>query len=209
MMDKNKKITFLYLGIILAFAALTVLLSFQNYSLKTTLASKTESKQENLFEQNLEAQFLFKKFPFNINLDDFYFHDNTFPDAVNGYVIIVFDLTVCGKCLHEELIALNNFKESLRSKNICLLALVGISDKSEEGEIINLHRTGKIFFPAKTIGVDLLYDLFKLEKDQFIDTPFYFYTSHSFRTLDIFKPNYMATKEFIKWLTIISEQDIL
>jgi len=182
----------------------------QNIHLKT---SNTYEDKENqkfkalLFESKLKEHFLFKVFPLRIEIEDFYFHEDQKRDYINGYIIMIFDFTVCGKCLHEELVTLKDFKEKAEQKNIFFLAIIGISDKSEESEIINLHRTGDIYFPCKVVNIEFLYKTFNLDMENFLDTPFYIYAAHTFKVLDIFKPRYLDTKEFNKWLTIITNQD--
>jgi hypothetical protein len=96
----------------------------------------------------------------------------------------------------------------LNSKNIAVLAITGIVDKKEEAEIINLRKSGAVFFPCKTVNVQQLYDIFHLPKENFLDTPFFIYTSHTFKVLDIFKPKYMDNKGLETWLRIVTDQEI-
>ncbi|MCX6580253.1 MAG: hypothetical protein NT166_08715 [Candidatus Aminicenantes bacterium] len=44
--------------------------------------------------------------------------------------------------------------------------------------------------------------------DHFLDTPFFIYTSHTFKVLDIFKPKYMDNKGLETWLRIVTDQEI-
>lgn len=211
-MEKDKILIKFQWIIIAAFIILIVLLILQNIHLKITCNQgrlpNTEVKSLS-FEKNLAGKFLFKKFPIKLSIKDFFFHEEYQMDFIDGYLVMVFDFTVCGKCLHEELEVLKGFKEKINEKNMLILAIVGLSSKSEEAEIINLKSVGDIFFPCKTIPVDELYNIFHLNIENFIDTPFYMYVSHNFKVLDTFKPQYLDTKDFYKWLTIITHQDVL
>jgi hypothetical protein len=198
--------------VVAVFSILMVLLIYQNVQLKANPYSqlKLDPKVKSLtFEESLNNRFLFKKFPMNLKIDQFKFYKQYATDYVNNSLILIFDFTVCGKCLYEELAVLNEFKEQLTDKKINILAIIGISGQNEIANIIALHKAGEIFFPCKIIPVDLLYSTFGLNKEHFIDTPFYIYTSHQFQVLDTFKPQYLETKEFKKWLSILANQDIL
>ena len=166
--------------------------------------------QSRQFEGKLEENFLFKKIPININMDEFYFKndDQSKDDVLNGYIVILFDITVCGNCLYEELRVLNYFKPMMGDKNLKFLAVAGLVDSGEEAAIISLNRSGLLTFPCKVVNVKELYDRFKLDKEDFLDTPFFLYISHEYRVLDVFKPQYMDTKELSKWLEIIAGQDM-
>lgn len=198
--------------IIAVFFILISFLIYQNIQLKffSSQANKKRApiNKAQVFEDRLKEIFLFKKFPIPLNIDEFYFLENIQKNYVNSYLIMVFDLTVCGKCLHEQLDAMKLLKEKIEDKNISILAIAGISAKTEEAEIIGLHKIGKISFPCKTVPVDMIYSTFNLNREVFVDTPFYFYTTHQFQVLDIFKPNYMEIKEFVKWLNILASQNI-
>lgn len=206
----NKKLISLQWCIIIVFFVLIVLFIIQNLNLKNSISLKTKvntSLNSQSFEYKLKEYFLFKKLPIKIELEDFYFFEKHKMGHIDGYIIMVFDLTVCGKCLHDELKLLHTFREKADDKNIFFTAIIGTTDKREDSEIINLYRTGSIFFPFKLINIDDLYDIFKLDKENFIDTPFYMYTTHTYKILDIFKPQYLETKEFYRWLSIITNQD--
>jgi len=142
------------------------------------------------------------------SIQNFYFYDQNKQDYINGYIVLISDFTVCGKCLDEELEVMNTFKEKAKEKHLAFLGIIGVNNRKEEAEIIKLYKTEAIFFPCKTIDVNVLYQTFKLNKDYFLDTPFYFYMSHEFLTLEIFKPPLIDKKEMIRWLTIITDQDV-
>jgi hypothetical protein len=208
MQSKIVKYQWVVIGI---FIVLICLLILQNLSLKSHSnhghATKPDPKMASLlFQQNLDYKHLFKAFPRKVNIEDFYFSGNKQPDFVNNYLIMIFDLTVCGKCLFDGLETLKAFRERLENKNIFVLAIVGVSAKSEESKIIELHSAGDIFFPCLTVPVDELYSMFGLNQEQFVDTPFYMYTTHQFQVLNIFKPPYLDKKEFKKWIKILSNQ---
>ena len=156
------------------------------------------------FENNLKRNFLFEQFPLEISVENFHMFQEEKNKSFNHLLIMVFDLTVCGKCMHEELALLKDYKEIAENKGIIFLALVGTTDKSEESEIINLYRSKILFFPFKTINVSDLYKKFHLEEGVYLDTPFFVYTSIDLKILDIYKPFYLDTKELSKWLEIIA-----
>jgi len=208
-MTDNKKLFIIQWLIIVVFSVLIGLLILQNVSLKKSHPPQISKNCDSLlFETGLDEHFLFKKFPMEIKLENFYFNDENKLDYANGYVIMIFDLTVCGHCLHEELGVLGTYKEALHSKNIAVLAITGIVDKKEEADIINLRKSRAVFFPCKTVNVQQLYDMFHLPKEHFLDTPFFIYTSHTFKVLDIFKPKYMDNKGLETWLRIVTDQEI-
>ena len=206
---ESKKIFYFQWLIIAVFSILIILLIHQNLNLKKPhQVEKSNNCNALLFVSKLNEHLLFKTFPISIKPDDFFFYEKDRIENVNGYLIMVFDLTVCGRCLDDQLRLLNAYKDMLQSRGISLLGIVGIINKSEESEIISRHRTGTIRFPFKFIDVDKLYEIFGISKENFIDTPFYFYTSHNFEILSIFKPEYMETGRFEKWLDTITAQDV-
>lgn len=194
------------------FCLLTILLILQNFSLKEIIqrsGSKQSPKCETLlFESNLEEKFLFKKSPIDISFSDLHFLDKKADyGSAKGFIIIIFDLTVCGKCLHQELEMLEEYKEWALSNDIFFLAIAGVADKSEESEIINLHHSGLLSFPCKIVDASLVYEGFLLNKEHFLDTPIFFYSTPGLKFLDIFKPAYLDTQGLKKWLEIILERN--
>jgi len=207
----QKFLNALLIAVTIVLSAIILLFLHQNLKLKQDIANLTQGDKKNSkhqFERFLEESFLFKKFPVELDIDNFYFYNQHKPDYINGYIVLISDLTVCGKCLDEELEVMSTLREKTGEKNLLFLGIIGVNDPKEEAEIINLHKTGAIFFPCKTIDADSLYRIFKLNRDYFLDTPFYFYISHEFITLDIFKPPLMDKKEMIRWLTIVTAQDV-
>jgi len=211
MLKFNQKHSIVLLTIVsIVLSILIISFLQQNLKLKRILASRYPRDKINInkkFENFLDKSFLFKKFPIELNIQNFYFYDQSKQDYINGYIVLISDFTVCGKCLDEELEVMNTFKEKAKEKHLAFLGIIGVNNRKEEAEIIKLYKTRAIFFPCKTIDVNVLYQTFKLNKDYFLDTPFYFYMSHEFLTLEIFKPPLMDKKEMIRWLTIITDQD--
>lgn len=194
---------------IAVFSILIILLILQNRGLKRTKPiAKSNDCQSLLFEVKLKEELLFKTFPLDVKPDGFFFNKENQLENVNGYLIMLFDLTVCGRCLDDQLKLLDTYGDIIKSRNISILGIVGIINKSEESEIINRYRTGTIFFPVKFIEVGALYDSFGISQESFIDSPFYVYTSHNFKIVDIFKPEYMDTRRLEKWLGTISTQGV-
>jgi len=207
--SKNKRLIVFQWFIIVVFSLLILLFIKQNISLKNVNTAENRQNPKlkaSLFEKKLNELFLFKAFPLKLNQDKLVFSKEFEMPFINGYIAMVFDLTVCGKCLNDELIILNRLKENAFSNNIAIIAIIGISDKNEEAEIINRYRSGEIFFPCKMITTDSLYNTFKLDKENYLDTPFYLYLSHEFKVLNIFKPPYLDTKELNAWLKIVTTQ---
>lgn len=207
----NKKLMIFQWVIILVVFIFNILLIFQNLNLKNSFLLNNEQHgrfKAWKFESDLKENLLFQNFPIQIKIEDFFFNDKQKLDNTKMYLIMVFDLTVCGKCLHEELAILNLFNEELNKKQISILGIIGISSKSEEAEIIKLQKLGAITFPFKTMEVNSLYEVFGLNKENFLDTPFFVFTNVNFYVLDIFKPVYLKTEELKKWLKIIIKQDI-
>jgi hypothetical protein len=156
------------------------------------------------FEKTLKRNFLFKDFPIDLKPENLAFFPADRKDAYyNGNLVMIFDFTVCGKCLNQSFEVLNEFRILAEEKNIAVLSLVGIGNINEEGEVINLYRSGQMPSPFKTLKVDLIYEKFLLDKNNYLDTPFFIYTSNDARVLDIFKPVYLDEKELRRWLEII------
>jgi hypothetical protein len=104
-MTDNKKLFIIQWLIIVVFSVLIGLLILQNVTLKKAHPPQISKNCDSLlFETRLDEHFLFKKFPLEIKLENFYFNEENKLDYANGYVIMIFDLTVCGHCLHGELI---------------------------------------------------------------------------------------------------------
>lgn len=200
------------LGVMIAILfVLVLLLTMQNFQLKKQSKGEIHPVQTNGPDDlliHLEEQFLFKKIPVSLDINEFYFSKDIDVSFANGYLVILFDMTVCGHCLSEELELLKQFEDGLKSKGIQLFGIVGIVSKKEESNIIDLRRTNQIFFPIKTIEVKTLYRIFKLPKDRFLDTPFFIYTSHQLQIISIFKPKYQETKGLYRWLNILSNQEM-
>lgn len=210
-MDNNKKLIFSQWLMIGVFFLLIVLLILQNLTLKNSpLPSVKENSaycQTLDFESLMNNRFLFKSFPIEIKPGDFFNYENSKIENVNGYLIIIFDLTVCGGCLNNELKVLESYKNVLNAEKIALLSIIGVSSKSEESEIINRYRAGYITCPFKFMDVGTLYTTFHLSRERYLDTPFYIYTSHTFKVYDILKSQYMDTRRLEKWLELIADQE--
>jgi len=196
-----------WLVIIILFVV-NVSLIYQNITIKNQFSKKqfSEPDQETdslRFERSLKNEMLLKKFPLEIHLDDFYFKEDFSHGFVNYYLIVAFDFTVCGRCLHDQLQIIHTVKSELKDKQICTLGIVGIINKKEESELISLYNEGLISFPCKTITTNQMVDLFHLDRERFIDTPFYILLSHQFQVLDVFKPTYMKTEGFKSWLRVL------
>jgi len=209
MSNENRNLIFFQWAMIAVFSILIILLIIQNFSLKKP---KTITKSKEYlgmqFEYELKEKLLFKTFPLEIKPEEFFFNKENLVENSNGYLIMLFDLTVCGRCLDDQLKLLDTYRDIIKSKDTSILGIVGIINKSEESDIINRYRTGTIFFPVKFINVEKIYNTFGISQERFIDTPFYVYTSHDFKILDIFKPEYMDIRRFEKWLDIISTQEM-
>ena len=209
MSSENKKLIFFQWAMIAIFSILILLLIMQNLSLKKQKTGvKSAGCSGMQFESKLKEELLFRTFPLSTKTEEFFFNKENQLENINGYLIMLFDLTVCGRCLDDQLKLLDTYREIINSKNISILGIVGIINKSEESDIINRYRTGTIFFPIKFIDVEVIYNTFGISQERFIDTPFYVYTSHDFKILDIFKPEYMDTRRLEKWLDIISTQEM-
>ncbi len=162
------------------------------------------------FEKNLGACFLFRKIPINTDVERFLMFretvnvDNTFYDK---YLFMVFDFTVCGKCLDYSFDMVTMFRDKFEEQMILPLAIVGISNKREESEILGFYRSGKMPIPFKTLEVEDLYRSFRLDLDNYIDTPFFILTTGALEVIEIFKPIYLDEKELGKWLDSITRKN--
>lgn len=209
-MDNIKKLFFFQWLIIGVFVLLIALLIRQNLILKNSSpisVEKIDSYYESLdFESKMNTQLLFRSFPFEIKPDDFFNYEKSKIEDGKGFVIILFDLTVCGGCLNNELKVLESYKSTLNAGKISLLSIIGISSKSEESDIVNRYRAGDITFPFRFVNVGTLYDTFHLPRERYLDTPFYIYISQTFKVQNVLKSQYMDTRRLEKWLEIIAVQ---
>lgn len=188
------------------------LLIQQNRSLKERISKKSrfpiskEMAHSLLFELEMKRNFFLKPLPFSI--DDYKIHhlESQNENQFMGYVFMIFDMTVCGKCLNEELRILKSYESPLKGKNIGIIAIIGVVDQNEKSQIIALRQLGEIFFPVVYVKPDTIYHLFKLKKGQFLDSPFYVFTSPDFNVLDVYKAPYMKSKELEKWIISLINQ---
>lgn len=205
-MEKRNIIFFSQGIIIIILTLLTILLILQNleYKKKYTQLLKQQNT-EDIYDNvnNLKTHFLFETFPIDMALDDFYFMDKSEKLLRNDSLIMIFDMSVCGSCLREELRTLSHYKDISRVSNVTLLAITGVTGKNDESSIISLYRSGELFFPFKMVNKNSLYESFKLKTDENLDTPIFFYIDNEFRVLDIFKPRYMQTEGLDRWLAMI------
>ncbi len=196
--------------VIVVFLLFIVLLIIQNGKLRSLFTTQKEIPKKSastIFEEHLEQQFLFKKFPVDLSAGNFQFQKKYPMEFVQNYLFIIFDFTTCGNCLRDQLALLKQYKEKFEIKNIRVLGIIGITSKGEESYLIGLDVGGEIFFPCKIIPVEELYRTFGLDRERFLDTPFYIFTSHQYQVLDTCKPAYQNTKEFELWLDIIANMD--
>lgn len=198
--------------LILACLICISLLIIQNIRMKKNIGFQrgiTLKSSSMLFEEKLEENFLFKKFPIPLNPDGFHFQSDYPMPFLRYNLVMLFDFTVCGHCLHAQLALLKQYKEKFEDKFIHILAIIGTVNKREDTEIINMKASGEIFFPCKIIPVEQLYKTFGLNKEHFLDTPFYILTSHEAQIYDFLKPQYLETKELGRWLDILSRMEII
>lgn len=205
-MQTCKRIVLFQYFVIFTFFVIILLLILQNIGLKRKIQALVS--QETVPQgESLRKSFILKRFPIEVKIDDFRFITGFNRDNIHGHVFIIFDMTVCGQCLNSAIDTLRTFDEVLFQKGIRILSFIGISHPNEESEIIDSHRSGKIFFPYQPIPVDILYKSFLIDRNTFLDTPLFVYTDHEYKIIDIFKPKYLETEELLKWLTTIAEQD--
>jgi len=119
---------------------------------------------------------------------------------------MIFDMTVCGACLEKELSILQGYLPTLRSSNIGLMAIIGVADKKEESHIITKYQFGDIAFPFIFEKPGTIYRTFKLDQTQYLDSPFYIFTSRNLNVLDVYKSPYMEAEELETWLNSILNQ---
>ncbi len=185
---------------------LVILLLIQNLSYKakyTEMLAREDISNPIDMVYDLEKHLLFETFPVGLDIEDFHFSDGYKILSPNDYLVMVFNLDICGKCLHDALDILGYYREITGQKNVVFLAIAGISDKREESEIIALHKSGDLFFPIKIMKKTDLFDSLKISEPDIVDTPLFFYIAGDFRVLDIFKPRYLETKDLYKWISLI------
>jgi hypothetical protein len=210
-MGNIKKLIFFQWIVISVFIFLIALLIRQNLLLKKSSPPPVKDDSAYFasldFESQMNSHFLFALFPLKIEQGDFLNYTKKKIENVNGYVIILFDLTVCGVCLNKELKVLESYKNMLNGRGISVLGIIGISNKSEESEILSRYRAGDISLPVKFVNVGSLYSTFQLSRERYLDTPFYIYTSHTFKVYNVLKSQYMDTRRLEKWLELIADQE--
>lgn len=211
-LNKQEKIVVSQWLIIGVFTLLIILLIRQNLILKKSplppVIENSTYYQSLDFEAQMNNQFLFKAFPYKIKPIDFFNYEKSKIEDVKGYVIIIFDLTVCGICLDSEMKVLESYNNILKARKISLLSIIGISSKSEISEIASRYKTGRISFPFKFINVENLYNTFHLTRDKYLDTPFYIYASPTFKVCNVLKSQYMDTRRLEKWIELIIDQEV-
>ena len=98
MSNENRNLIFFQWAMIAVFSILIILLIIQNFSLKKP---KTITKSKEYlgmqFEYELKEKLLFKTFPLEIKPEEFFFNKENLVENSNGYLIMLFDLTVCGR----------------------------------------------------------------------------------------------------------------
>ena len=203
-----RKFQYFIIGV---FCIFIVLLIMHNGKLKSrfnALKNIPKKSVSIVFEENLEKRFLFKKFPIESSITSFKFHKKYPMEFVQYNLFMIFDFTTCGNCQHNQLAILKQHKTKFEEKNIRILGIVGSNGKSDESYLIEFDLSGETFFPCKIIPVEQLYQTFGLNRERFLDTPFYILTSHQYQVLDTCKPKYQDTKEFELWLDIIVNMDV-
>ena len=193
---------------------IAILLVIQNWNLRMKNSALMEYKIKAQyifnaleFEKNMKKQFIFRDFPFEINPEKLHMYrkpvNEEGPTYYKNYLIMIFDLTVCGKCLNQSFEILNEFKLKAEESNILVSVIAGITNKSEESEIIGLYRSGQMLFPFITMKNEEMYKTFKLPTDKYLDSPLFIFTNSSFEIIDIFKQVYLDDKELRRWMQII------
>ena len=201
-----KKVNYIHWGISVCLLILVGLLAYQNFSLKTRPRNADQySKRDNarLFERQLKKKLLLKPSPVELNLEECYFQSENIVKETNGYILAVFDLTVCGKCLKKGLLALKHFQDAALEKGLQYVAVIGVKSEREDSRVIGLYREGLLSFPCQTIAVNALYEKFSLSRQRFLDTPFFVFLDDNSRVIDFFKPVQYEVKELMQWLEIL------
>lgn len=187
--------------ILLILFIIVILLVVQNLKLRQdNLRSKHLEiiNEKYKLEADLKKSFQYKSFPMEMNLNKFHFI-NEVKESKN-YLIFIFDIASCGKCVAQELEVLRSFINTAKKKKICFLAIVGITDRNEESTILGLYRKNLLPFAFMTLKSDTIYQIFYLNEEKYLDTPIYFFTDSSFRIIDIFKSIAYKSEESSEWL---------
>lgn len=201
-----KKFIYIHWVISVCLLILVGLLTRQNFTLKTKFRDAGQySKRDNarLFERHLKKELLLRPSPIDLKLEECYFNNEHVIKGNNGYILIVFDLTVCGQCLKKGLSAVKYFQNTALVKGLQYMAVVGVKSKQEHSRVIGLYREGLLSFPCKTIAVDTLYEKFSLSRKRFLDTPFFVFIDENHRVIDCFKPVQYEVKELMQWLEML------
>jgi hypothetical protein len=206
----KKSMIYIQWGMIAILGTLVILLLLKTNEFRkksSSVSSYSESVNRILqalkLEKKLKKDFLFHNFPIDINPQRFYSRPPEQNINHKGLLLMIFDFTVCGKCLYQELEVVNEFKDWAYSKNISIKVIAGVNGKKEESEVLALYRSGQMPFPFEAINVDSMYEKFNLDKNSYLDTPFFVYTTVDYNIMDIFKPVYLETRELRQWLDII------
>lgn len=213
MRSNGKKVIYLQWGIILISLVLLSLLVYQNLNYRKKiffLSGYIENSKKIIkalnFEKKMKKEFLFKKFPMEFQINQFRMYKNT-EYARDFYydniLIMIFDLTVCGRCLNNSFELLNEFEARAESKNIIFLSIAGIVNNKEISELISLFKSGQMPYPFKVVEVKSLYKLFHLDINNFLDTPFFMYTTKDLEVIDVYKPIYLDKEDLRRWLNTI------
>jgi hypothetical protein len=180
--------------------SIVVFLSIQNRN----LARKNQFNEDSLIQKyelelKLVRAFSQKFFPINLNNAKFHFLDSDDSLTKESYLLVAFNLTVCGQCLSDQLILLHNLKNKVHSR-VGLLAVIGIADETEKSEVLSMYQSGLLTFPFTFVEDDSLDSLFALEGNLYLDTPIYFVVDNLFRVQDVYKPPAYDIPPLERWL---------
>lgn len=121
---------------------------------------------------------------------------------------LLFNLTVCGSCLHEQLAIVNSFKDSLERKHVKLFAIIGVSDNAERTDVLTLEKSGLLSFPYILATPKELNTIFSFDSEvAYRETPFYFFTDSQLTILSCLNPEGSDPSSLVWWLKSISQQE--
>jgi len=174
----------------------------QQYSELSNRMDKTSKMQE--FTQRVSWKYASKPFAIPISQTTFTFLNENTLARNKRHLVMVFNQTVCGNCLIEQLVCIQNKKKEFEEKGITLLAVVGIIDEKEKADVMALRERTQFPFAVAFVSTRQVDGLLGLDHAEFyLDSPVYFLLGKDLTVCGVFKPDVKNLQLFVGWIESI------
>ena len=192
--------------------AIVVLLALKNRSLQEDYVECTSQSQYLQMRFKIQERFflqlLNKRVPWDLSSSTFFPPGDLRYAGGKRFLLIVFNLTVCGNCLADELTLVKQFQHEISASQVAVLAIIGIAAQSERADVFGLRSSGILPFRFTFVSDSTVDKSLGIKADEryYLDTPVYILTDESLFVRNVFKPERSDPRTLSQWMKkVLSE----